>query len=452
MATGTSPSAAYEALRATDEKANFQRLTRLLMRGGLALLREVFDSFHPPPSLPAVLSNPGIKTQLQTLRRNRVLTHPEWNCLYNPSGPGTYGKSTDFDISLLCKLLRAICSLTPPATGWDILPYSTDHSLEADLVRIKFYRNKIYHNHSMEMTNIDFEKLWREISEALLRIASSISSAKRDEWKKSIDKFFHEPLTPYAKECVDELRQWYLMDMDTKNKLEKLDTMMEQLQLIQEQMKNEQEQMKSEQEQMKSEQEQRHMEILIALKSLKANRSADGSSTEVEGDQLPIEILETRVPIPPEQSSAEGIAGLSTSTELQNIPVVLDFWYVVCSFKRPLELLIRYLKIKLGVDVQSYRPGSFVITVSCSSLKVLEALWNEYRTGRLNEVVQDTLVTGEVLEKLELSEVKLRTIISEEDYLSYKEFLKNRSGNDEIGTHSYSTEISYNNPTLRRIT
>ena len=48
MATGSSPSAADEALSTTDEKANFQRLTRLLMRGGLALLREVFDSIHPP--------------------------------------------------------------------------------------------------------------------------------------------------------------------------------------------------------------------------------------------------------------------------------------------------------------------------------------------------------------------------------------------------------------------
>ena len=444
MATGTTPSVADEALCTTDEKANFQRLTRLLMRGGLALLREVFDAIYPPVNLPAVLGNPAIKTQLQSLRRIRVLSQTEWDYLYNSSGPGMHGKSADFDISLLCKLLRAICSLTPPATGWDILPNSTDHSLEADLVRIKFYRNKIYgHNHSMEMTNTDFENLWREISEALLRIARSISSAKRDEWKKSIDKFFHEPLTPYAKECVDELREWYLMDMDTKNKLEKLqDTMMEQLQHIQEQMKSEQEQRKSEQKQTRSEQEQRHMEILIAIKSLKANGSADSSSAQVEGNQLPIEILETRVPIPPERSSVEGIAGLSTSTELQNIPVVLDFWYVVCSFKRPLELLIRYLKIKLGVDVQSCRLGSFVTTVFCSSLEVLEALWNEYRTGRLNEVVQDTLVTREVLEKLELSEVKLRTIISEEDYLSYKDFLKNRSGNDEIGTHSFSTELS----------
>ena len=429
MATASSPSAADEALRTTDEKANFQRLTRLLMRGGLALLREVFDSIHPPPNFPAVLGNPAIKSKLQTLK-GKVLTQPEWDCLYNPSGPGTYGKSTDFDISLLCKLLRAICSLTPPATGWDILPNSTDHSLEADLVRIKFYRNKIYgHNRSMEISNADFENLWMEISDALLRIAGRISSAKRDEWKNSIEKFFHEPLTPDAKECVDELRLWYLLDMDTKDKLEKLDKKMEQMQIKQEQMKNEQEQR----------QEQRHMEILIFLESLRANGSAVGSSAQVEGDQLPLERLETRISLPPEQSSAEGTAGLSTLTELQasqqNIPVALDFWYVVYSFKRPLELLIRYLKIKLGVDVQSYRLGSLVITVSCSSLEVLEALWNEYRTGRLNEVVQDTLVTRQVLEKLDLSEVKLRTTISEEDYVSYKGFLNYRQGNNKMSSN-----------------
>ena len=438
MATGSSPSAADEALSTTDEKANFQRLTRLLMRGGLALLRDVFDSIHPPANLPAVLGNPAIKSNLQTLR-GRVLTHPEWDCLYNPSGPGTYGKSTDFDISLLCKLLREICNLTPPATGWKDLPNITDHSLGADLVRIRIYRNEIYgHNHSMEITNADFEKLWREISETLLRIASNISSVKRDEWKKSIETFFHEPLTPDAKECVDELGLWYFIDMDTKDKLEKLDEKTEQVQVKQEQIQKQL-------QQIEIKNEQRHMEILVFLGRQKASGPAVRSSPQVEGTQSPSESVETRITIAPDHLSVEDTAGLSTSAELQesqqNIPNI-DFWYVVYSFKRPLELLIRYLKVKLGVEVQSYRLGSLVITVSCSSLDVLEALWNEYRTGRLNEMVQDTLVTGEVLEKLELREVELRTIISEEDYLSYKEFLKNRSGNDEIRTHSYSIVLN----------
>ena len=412
MATGSSPSAADEALGTTDEKANFQRLTRLLMRGGLALLREVFDSIHP--HLPAVLGNPTIKSNLQTLR-GRVLTQPEWDCLYNPRS-GAYGKSTDFDISLLCKLLRATCSLTPPATGWDSLPNSTDHSLEADLVRIKFYRNKIYgHNHSMEISNADFENLWMEISDALLRTAGRISSAKRDEWKKSIETFFHEPLTPDAKKCVDELRLWYIMDMDTKDKLEKLDEKVEQ---------------------MKIEQREMRMEIIILLESLKANGPIASSSPQVESAQLPSERLETCIPIPPEQPSEERPASLSTSTQLQalsqqNRPVILDFWYVVYSFKSSLNLFISYLKMKLGVDVEDYRLGSLVLTVSCSSLEVLEALWKEYRTGHLNNVVQASLVTAEVLEKLDLGEVKLRTIISEEDYLLYKDVLNHRQGNNK---------------------
>ena len=372
MATGTSLSAADEALRATDEKANFQRLTRLLMRGGLSLLKEVFDSIHPSHNLPAVLSNPAIKAQLQTLKRNRVLTRPEWNCLYNPSGPGTYGKSTDFDISLLCKLLRAICSLTPPTTGWDNLPSSTDQSLGADLVRIRIYRNTIYgHNHSMEMTNADFEKLWMEISEALLRIASSISSTKRDEWKKSIESFFHEPLTPDAQENVLQLRAWYRKEMETKDKVEELTEVVKQMKINQDQM-------------------------LMSIHIL-AEMFVEGSVSSV-----------------------------------RNNKEVLDFWSVVCSFTDSFYKLFEYLKSKVGVDVHDYRLGSLIVTVSCSSLEVLEELWEEYRTGQLNEMVQATLVSAEVLAKLELSEVKLRTIISEEDYLSYKDFLKNRSGNDKI--------------------
>ena len=388
--------AADEALRTTDEKANFQRLTRLLMRGGLALLREVFDAIHPPANLPAVLCNPTIKTQLHRLKRIRVLSQTEWDYLYNSSGPGMHGQSADFDISLLCKLLRAICSLTPPITGWDNLPNSTDHSLGADLVRIRIYRNTIYgHNHSMEITNADFEKLWMEISEALLRIAGNISSVKRDEWKKSIETFFHEPLTPDAKECVGELRQWYLKDIDT---IENVDEKMKRMQL----------------EQMRIKQEQRHMEILIFLESLKARGSVVSSSPREESVQSSFESLETRITIPPEQSTVEGIAGLSTSAELlaskQNNPEVVGFWDVVNSFTSSLHRLFEYLKMKIGLDVQD-QTGSSVIKVSSSSSKGHKALWKDYRTGHLNKVVQDTLVTTEVLEKLDLSEVKLKTVV-----------------------------------------
>ena len=83
-----------EVLLSTKSKSNFQRLTRLLMRGGAVLLREIFDSIHSPASLPTTLSVPSVERKLRTAR----LTRPDWNCLF-PS-PGVYGKSSDFDISL----------------------------------------------------------------------------------------------------------------------------------------------------------------------------------------------------------------------------------------------------------------------------------------------------------------------------------------------------------------
>ena len=203
---------AEEALRCTNAKANFQRLTRLLMRGGVVLLRETFDSIHSPANLPTILGNPTVQTLLRSARLSRV----EWNCLY-PS-PGLYAKSTDFDITLTFRLLRTICNLTPPATGWDRLASSTDHTLEADLARVKYYRNEVYgHRSTMEISDPEFVDLWREISEALLRIAAGISHDKRDEWKKAIDKFLHDPLTPDEERCVKELSQWYRYDIDVKD-------------------------------------------------------------------------------------------------------------------------------------------------------------------------------------------------------------------------------------------
>lgn len=210
---------AEEALRSTNAKANFQRLTRLLMCGGLRLLRETFDSIHSPADLPLRLSDAAIKTQLRGAR----LTRPEWDCLY-PS-PGVYGKSTDFDITLIFRLLRTICNLTPPPgpRGWDDLPNNSDHSLEADLVRIKYYRNEVYgHSKTMEITDTKFIDLWGKISEALIRTAATISHEKKDEWKKSIGDYLYKPLTPEEERYIEELDMWYKQDMDVKTEVEKL--------------------------------------------------------------------------------------------------------------------------------------------------------------------------------------------------------------------------------------
>ena len=208
---------AEEALRATERKANFSRLTRLLMYGGIRILREKFDSIHPPTDLPLTLDDSATRDSLKKAK----LFKAEWDCLYPSSG--TFGKSTDFDITLIFRLFRTICNLTEPVTKWDKPPSSTDHSLEADLVRIKEYRNSVHaHHRTMEITGSEFRHLWKEISEALLRIAGSLSVAKRDEWKKAINKLLSDPLTPEAQRYVDELHIWYKNEMKLKDAVEQL--------------------------------------------------------------------------------------------------------------------------------------------------------------------------------------------------------------------------------------
>ena len=222
MATARDP---HDLLRSNAGKANFQRLTRLLITGGTALLKEIFDKFFPPNDLPNFLRDCTTKDRLKAAK----LSKPQRDCLY-PS-PGVYGRSEDFDVTLLFRLLRILRTLTPPAKGWDELPASEDHSLEADLARIKYYRNSIYGHASqkMETSDAEFSSSWKEISEALVRIAGHISPEKKTEWQKAINTFLTDPLTEEDGRNVEELLTWYRNDMEVKKEVEKMKDKMDQM-------------------------------------------------------------------------------------------------------------------------------------------------------------------------------------------------------------------------------
>ena len=139
------------------------------------------------------------------------------------------------------------------------------------------------------------------------------------------------------------------------------------------------------------------------------------------------------VPISSQESQTEGTAA-GQSTHRQTPATVLDFWQVVFSFKNSIDLLIEYLRVKLGLNVVDSRLGSLLITVTCSSLEVLDRLWEDYCSGHLGEVVQKTLVTPDVLTELDASEVTLKTIILEDEYKKRREFLEERSGENPYFT------------------
>lgn len=166
----------------------------------------MFDQKCPPDCLPQNLNE----------LRAAKLTKPQRDCLY-PS-PGTYGKSEDFDITLLFYLLKTIRNLTPPGTGWDVLPAPTDHSLAADLARIKHYRNTVYGHvtWNMEIADDEFLQLWEDISQALIGIAGHISPIKKRDWQKAIVNLLNDPLTTDDERNVQELQEWYKEDMTLK--------------------------------------------------------------------------------------------------------------------------------------------------------------------------------------------------------------------------------------------
>lgn len=87
----------------------------------------------------------------------------------------------------------------------------------------------------------------------------------------------------------------------------------------------------------------------------------------------------------------------------------------------------------LIVDAQ---PGSLILTVKCPSLEILEELWNDYCTGRLNEMAQKFLVTVDILIALGLTAVKLTTTILDEDYRASREYFVQRLGEFKDLVHS----------------
>ena len=79
--------------------------------------------------------------------------------------------ANNFDITLLTVLLRNICGLPAPATGWDDIPISGDTSKSADIVRIRIFRNEIYgHIRHAQLDHAKFNTLWQEISRSLIRL------------------------------------------------------------------------------------------------------------------------------------------------------------------------------------------------------------------------------------------------------------------------------------------
>ena len=180
-----------------------------LVDKGTEALRNTFDGIHSPANLSAVLS--ANKTCLLKLKP-RVINNSQWDLLYPPSGNPPDSKT--FDVTLLAVLFRNICpTLTAPKTGWNAMPVDGDRSMEANIGRIKFFRNEIFaHVTSTQLDSTTYESLWKKFSQALLDLNIS---------QEDIDELKTRPLEP--REVCEECERYVKLLEDWKKIEQKLE-------------------------------------------------------------------------------------------------------------------------------------------------------------------------------------------------------------------------------------
>ena len=181
----------------SKETTNYARLCRLLVDGGTKALRYTFDKFHSPANLLNVLKAGSAEhSTLQSIRKRKIINATQWGKLY-PSPPSSV-TSEDFDITLLMVLLRNICGLAAPAKGWDSLPPASDTSVEANIARVKYFRNLVYgHASQASVDDPTFNTWWQDIRAALVVLgvdAAAITKLKTETMDPDTEKHFRELL------------------------------------------------------------------------------------------------------------------------------------------------------------------------------------------------------------------------------------------------------------------
>ena len=172
----------------SEEKTNGTRLARLLVDGGTHVLRKFLDAVYPEPRL---LAN--------ELKKNRtklkgVIFKEQYEMLFPTSG---LPDSKKFDITLLHLLIREVCYLPEPLTGWHKMPADDDQSLEANIARIKCFRNELCHSVSTSIPNEEFEDKWNTI-------ASSLEAIKIGVYRKKIQALKNDSIDHKTRKRVEE--------------------------------------------------------------------------------------------------------------------------------------------------------------------------------------------------------------------------------------------------------
>lgn len=154
-------------------------------------LIDVLKFFIKPQDLHTNIQNSSLTTGKNKLRQDQLKI-----CFIPPPGKPNYN---DFDVTLLYTLTRNLCPLLTPTQGWGIEPRTTDTLIGDDIERLRLFRNNYYgHADSTEISDVEFEDLWKHVKSTIRRIGNYTNSSYEQEFNKiEMCRFVYHDLEKY---------------------------------------------------------------------------------------------------------------------------------------------------------------------------------------------------------------------------------------------------------------
>jgi hypothetical protein len=125
-----------------DNRVHLFRLQIIIIDGGLLVLRNIIDQtlIAQGVTLSACLNNE--KATITRLKSRGVITQVQYDLLF-PAG-GHVPTTSEMDFTLIVCLLRCLkCFGLNKNFDWVVTPISSDLTVEADICRLKAYRNQV---------------------------------------------------------------------------------------------------------------------------------------------------------------------------------------------------------------------------------------------------------------------------------------------------------------------
>ena len=154
-------------------------------------------SIHPESLENTLKKN---STKLAQLKSKLVICDDDWEMLFPASGDPP--NADTFEITLLHFLIREFSNLPTPAKGWHKLPDETDDTIQADIARIKCFKNELSHRSSTAISESEFEEKWSKISSSLERIQVYIH-------KQNIKCIKNDPVDDKMRQILEDIiKKW----------------------------------------------------------------------------------------------------------------------------------------------------------------------------------------------------------------------------------------------------